>query len=310
MGIYEEAIDLLRQQPAAKHWQDMDSALQRAAQRRPVAWHFPIRACEAVGGLGDLARPAVAAITCIHMAIILVDDILDNDPRGLFHQVGAGRAANLAIGLNSLGIQVLLTTNQPVESIVVLNEMTGSTALGQELDVQNAKTEEEYWAVTRAKSSPYFAAALHLGALCGGADSATCAQLKTFGAIYGEIMQLHDDLNDSLENPANVDWVSGRSPLPILYAQVVEHPDRQRFISLRDQVSDVSKLEEAQSILIRSGAISYSVHQLALRQQRAESLLQTIQLRDRAPLQEILEEAIAPVKNLFKKLGSELPALS
>jgi geranylgeranyl pyrophosphate synthase len=314
MEIYESAIKLLVKHSPTEKWSEMQTALSRAANKRPVAWQFPVKACEALGASSKRAIPAVAAITCVHMAIILVDDILDNDPRGEYRRVGAGRAANLAIGLNALGLRILIEANgvdeqKRLQTLGALNEMIGGTAYGQDLDVQNTQTEDGYWVVTRAKSSPYFGAALFIGALFGGAELAVANQLKRLGDIYGEIMQIHDDLNDCLESPANVDWASGRSPLPILFAQVVDHPERERFVELRQKVSDVAFLEEAQSILVRSGAISYSVHALTERHQKAQELLAGIKLADASPLQEILDEAIAPVKNLFSNVGAEFPAV-
>lgn len=314
MEIYESAIDLLVKRSSSQKWPEMDAALSRAANKRPVAWHFPVKACEALGVNGEQAMPAVAAITCVHMAIILIDDILDEDPRGEYRRVGAGRAANLAVGLNALGSRTLIEADgideqKRLSAIAALNEMIAGTAYGQDLDVQNTQTEEGYWAVTWAKSSPYFGAALFIGALFGGAELSVANRLKGFGEIYGEIMQIHDDLNDCLETPANVDWASGRSPLPILFAQIVDHPERERFVQLRKQVEDAASLEEAQSILVRSGAISYSVHELTRRHQQAQELLQQIKLAHASPLQELLDEAIAPVKNLFSNVGAEFPAV-
>jgi geranylgeranyl pyrophosphate synthase len=314
MEIYDSAIELLLKHSSAQRWPELNIALSRAAKKRPVAWHFPAKACEALGLRGEKAISAIAAITCVHMAIILVDDILDNDPRGEYLRVGEGRAANLAVGLNALGLSTLIEATgiddqNRLHSITALSEMIGGTAYGQDLDVQNTQTEEGYWAVTRAKSSPYFGAALFIGALFGGAELAVANQLKRLGEIYGEIMQIHDDLNDCLESPANVDWASGRSPLPILFAQIVDHPERQHFVELRKLVADPAVLEEAQSILVRSGAISYSVHQLTDRHQQAEVLLQQIKLADASPLQELLDEAIAPVKRLFSSVGAQFRAV-
>ncbi len=52
----------------------------------------------------------------------------------------------------------------------------------------------------------------------GGATETTATRLGEVGALYGEMIQLSDDLNDVMEYPANVDWLQGRYPLPILRA--------------------------------------------------------------------------------------------
>lgn len=308
MDVYSEAINLLLSQELPKHWPELREALKHALVRRPVAWHFPVKACEAVGAAPELAREAVAAITCAHMSIILVDDILDQDPRGAYLQIGVGRAANLAVGLNCLGLETLLHLNNASqrEAVLALNDMIFRTAYGQELDVQNAGSEQGYWTVARAKSSPYFGAAMFLGAICGRATLKLASALRDFGEIYGEIMQIHDDLNDCLATPANVDWLQGRNPLPILFAQTVDHPQRERFVEMRGKVEDPQALEEAQSILISSGAISFCAHELITRNNKAKALLHNINLKRPEALEGLLEEAIAPVRRLFAKVGVDL----
>jgi geranylgeranyl diphosphate synthase type I len=311
MSLYEDAIQMLLNLPESARWDELRHALERALNHRPVAWHFPVKACEAVGGQSANVIPAVAAITCAHMAIMLVDDILDDDPRGAYRHLGVGKTANLAVGLNSLGLSVLMagsSGSNGLHAAQELNEMMQTTAYGQDLDVMNVHTEESYWAVTRSKSSPYFGAALYLGALFGGASLDLAKQLKQFGELYGEIMQIHDDLNDSLAVPANVDWLAGRSPLPLLFAQLVDHPEREWFVELRSKVEDPIALEEAQSILVRCGAISYSVNELLRRHGQATELLKKIQLANPMALMQLLEEAIAPVRYLFAKVGADLGA--
>ena len=310
MNLYQNAIQMLLDSPESTQWEVLRSALERAKTHLPVAWHFPVKACEAVGGEPEEAIPAVAAITCTHMAIILIDDILDEDPRGAYRQIGIGRAANLAVGLNALGINVLLSAvscREREKAARALNHMMGCTAYGQDLDIMNPKTEEGYWAVTRAKSSPYFGVAIYIGALFGKATVTVAEALKQFGEIYGEIMQIHDDLNDSLAVPANVDWLAGRSPLPMLFAELVTHPERERFIELRRKADDSRTLREAQSILVRCGAISFSVNELQKRHALAIDLLKNIPLANPEPLEQLLEEAIAPVRQLYAKVGADFP---
>jgi geranylgeranyl pyrophosphate synthase len=307
MGLYQDAIQLLLIRKECDEWPELHSAVQRAFVHRPVAWHFPVRACEAVGSPGEFSLPAVAAITCAHMAIMLVDDILDEDPRGAYRQLGVGKVANLAVALNGLGLAVLMATHLS-DSVNALNQMIQNTAHGQDLDAMNLQSPDDYWSVTRLKSSPYFGTALYLGAVFGGAKGEVAEQLRRFGELYGEIMQIHDDLNDSLAVPANVDWLAGRSPLPLLFAQVVDHPYRQRFIDLRKQADDLEVLNEAQTILVQCGAISYSVNELVLRHARAHALLNEMKLSKPESLAGLLDEAIAPVKHLFAKVGADFDA--
>lgn len=308
MELYENAVRFLHQQVAGQNWPELNRAIERASQKAPVAWDFPLKATQATGARPERAVPAVAAIICAHMAIILIDDLLDKDPRGEYLRISAGRAANLAAALNALGIKILLEASEcrePGLAAQALSDMVITTAYGQDLDVQNARTEEGYWAVTRAKSGPYFGTAFFIGALFGDASRHVADQLKSFGELFGEIMQIHDDLNDVLASPANADWIQGRSPLPILFAEIVDHPDRERFLQLRHQVEVPEALQEAQTILVRCGAISYCVSELMARQKRAYELLEDIKLEDAHPIELLLEQAIAPVKHLFVSVGAD-----
>jgi geranylgeranyl pyrophosphate synthase len=124
------------------------------------------------------------------------------------------------------------------------------------------------------------------------------------------MMQIHDDLNDVLASPANVDWTSGRYPLPILFAETVDHPDRDRLIALRRQVNEAARLEQAQAILVSCGAISYSVNELQLRHEKAQQLLGVMQAPNPAPLDSLLQEVIEPVEHLFAAVGGEMQALA
>jgi len=174
-----------------------------------------------------------------------------------------------------------------------------TTALGQHLDSQNPSTEEEYWRVARTKSSPFFGTALALGGSFAEAESDVIDLMTSFGTIYGEMVQIFDDLHDTMETPANADWLNGRYPLPLPYATVVSHKERARFLDLRPRVSDETALEEAQDILISCGAVSYCISELMHRRQSAEAMIRDTALQNIKPLEEVLEEIMAPVQNLM-----------
>lgn len=305
MESYLRAVNLLLQHPQTLRWPQLQQAYQRALTHKPVAWDFPLRACQATGGDESRLTPALAAMTCAHMGILLIDDLLDEDPRGLQHQIGAGRAANLSTALLGMAADVLRNADPAVSqpAIAAIIQLQMDTAYGQELDVQNPASEEEYWAVAHAKSSPYFATGLFLGALFAGAGVESASQCYEFGALFGEMLQIHDDLNDCLSVPANVDWLQGRSPLPILYAELAPHSQQARFKELRRQVSEPAALQEAQSILVSSGAISYCINELILREKQARQHLARMQLTNSSPLGELLDQTLAPVERLLARVA-------
>ena len=154
-------------------------------------------------------------------------------------------------------------------------------------------------------SAPFYECAVHLGALFGKATRKTIKGIERFGRLYGEMIQIHDDLNDVMAVPANPDWLQYRKPLPILFAHLVAHPDQARFIELYQDMSRDGALQEAQEILIRSGEVSYCVDQLIRRHQTAQGILNEIPLQNKETVDSLIEAVIAPVRRLFETL--EIP---
>ena len=303
MDLFSQIVHDFSVLPCVESWNEAQKIFQHAASRKPDHWLMPIRACEAVGGSQEQAVPPMLAIACAHVGILLVDDMLDDDPRGDYHRIGMPAASNMACAFQAAALQsIARCAQEPSARLVALtsfNEMFLSTAFGQFLDVQAPADEAAYWRTTQTKSSPFFGAALQVGALAGGGTLETAERLKKLGRLYGEMIQVHDDMHDAMETPANPDWVQGRSPLPILFASLVEHPEQARFLELNRHIAEPSALQEAQEILIRCGAISYCADQLMQKHQAAEEILNAVSLVRREAIASLLDEVIAPVKKLL-----------
>ncbi|MCI0550556.1 MAG: polyprenyl synthetase family protein [Anaerolineae bacterium] len=310
MDIYQSTVDYLITFPVFDSWHEMGNILRRAACTRPRDWELPVIACQALGEPPEKAIPASAALACAQISIILVDDMLDDDPRGEYHRIGSGRAANFAVAFQAAGVEALLgnraSTKVRHEAVKSLSQMMSITAFGQELDIQNPADEKSYWQVVENKSAPFYGCAFHLGALFGEATDDVANEIRKLGELYGEMIQIHDDLNDTMAMPANPDWLQGRKPLPILFAQTVEHPDRERFMELYQKVSAEDALREAQEILIRCGAVSYCVDQLLRRHRAAQNILDKTPLPNKGAVDSVIEAVIAPVHRLFDTLGLSL----
>jgi len=272
---------------------------------------LPRLAFRAVGGDDGQAIAGCAAVACLQMSIILVDDILDDDPRGEFRRIGAGRASNLALAFQAAAFRLIenakVSAAQRAAAMACLGWAAHATAYGQELDVQNLRGEENYWKVVRAKSTPFYGAAFEVGALLGGASPDVAGGLRDVGILLGEIIQLHDDLVDAFASPANPDWTEGRNNLLVLYARTADHPQRKRLESLLPLVDDPAILREAHQILIQSGAVSYCGYQLLLRHREARSLLNRLPLADPAPLTKVLADHTLPLLHLLQTNGAKVP---
>jgi geranylgeranyl pyrophosphate synthase len=298
--------------PEVGAWPEIARVFERAASKPRPDWDWPLIACRAVGGDVSAATPGAAAIACTYISIILVDDMLDEDPRGEHVRSGSGPTANMALAFQAAAFRVVEQATPDPERraavIASLARLALATALGQHLDFQRPDGEKEYWHVVRAKSTPFYGAALEVGALLGGARTEVAKSLYNLGALLGEIIQIHDDLLDALQAPAAPDWTQRQPNLLILYARTADHPDRARFESLLPRIDDPQVLREAQQILIRCGAVSYCAYHLFGRHQAARELLDALPLADPAPMSELLVQQTQPLIQLLQTTGTELPA--
>lgn len=304
MNIYKAIADYILNLPLLKAWPETASLLERATSKQPRDWRLPLVACEAVGGTIEQGIPASACVACALISILMIDDMLDDDPRGEFQRIGQAQAANFASVFLAASSQAILHSPAgsaaKLQALESLNQMILSVAFGQYLDVQNPADEAAYWQVVEMKSAPFFRTTLELGALFGGAPIELVRDIGEIGRIYGEMIQIHDDMNDCMTAPAGPDWIQGRAPLPVLFAQTVDHSHRGRFLELRQRISDAEALREAQEILIQSGAISYCIDQLLRRYRDAHTVSTRIKLVHPDKLGAILEEVIVPVWRLFE----------
>jgi geranylgeranyl pyrophosphate synthase len=298
--------------PEVGAWPDLEALIRREVERptRP-AWAHPAAACCAVGGEGPEALPAAAAVYCSLLALHLVDDLLDDEPRGDFHRLGAGGAANLALALLALAHRMLDEADAAPEVGASLHrELAGlvlATSLGQALDASEIEDEEAYWRLVRAKTPPLFAAAWSAGARLGGASAALAGSLAKVGGKVGELVQVSDDLADALRSPAAPDWRRPRNNLALLYGLTAEHPDRARLAALCPRAGEPEALCEAQAILARCGAVSFAAYKLIELAAEAHRMLDAVPLAERRHLGELIDEPIAPVYGLLGALGIEDP---
>jgi geranylgeranyl pyrophosphate synthase len=297
--------------PEVAAWPDMVDILEQFVDKPHQVWEWPYRACLAVGGEGSLASSSAAALLCMMFSISLVDDMLDQDPRGVYRKVGDAAAANISFAFQSASFRIL--AGMPVDAerrVAVMQafaEMGLTMAYGQELDIRNLSGEENYWKVTHTKSTPYFATALHVGAVIGNADAETAARIRELGGLLGDEIQIHDDIKDALDSPANPDWKQMRNNLLFLYAKTADHPDRERFIALQPGVDDPETLKAAQQILIRCGAVSYAMYHICRLHQSCMGILREVHLKDPKPLEELVIRFLQPVTEILDHLGIAVP---
>ncbi len=307
----EKVKAYIRALPDVTGWPEMDRLLDRSAERLAATWRLPGLVSRALGADEAQALPGAAAVACAHISIILVDDILDQDPRGEYHEIGEGAAANLALAFQAAAFRCLERAPVEVERrmalLSALAETVFQTAVGQHLDARRWGDEAEYWRVLRTKSTPLYGAAFYFGALLARAVPEVAERLRQLGVLMGEIVQVYDDLMDVFQEAALPDWKRKWNNLAILYALTADHPERDRFRTLLDRIDDPAALQEAQAILVRSGAVSYCAYHLVRRQQAARELFKQIPLTDTESLTDVFVHQVEPLMHLFQNIGVEAP---
>lgn len=310
---FEAIKERVRNAAEVAAWPQMLRLMERVVHRESLSvWDYPAAACVAVGGKAEAALPAAAAVFCSLISIHLVDDMLDDDPKGDYHRLGIGRTANLGLAFQAAGHLVL--DDPAVEPRIRASlhasfaRMSIGTAFGQDMDSRELRSEEEYWRTVGTKTPPLFGAAFRMGALLGGAPEPVADALEAFGGTLGRFVQVSDDLSDALETPAKADW--GRRPnnLPILYAMTADHPERQEFLELSARSDDAEALAEAQKILLRSGAVSYCVFKMVEIADEARKQLAETPLGDTGPVESIFAAHLRPLHKMLESVGVEEPA--
>jgi len=310
--IFDDLKASVRNLSIVSSWPQMLEMLERVVHKESLSvWEHPVTACRAVGGAGEEALPAAAAVLCSVISIHLVDDMLDADPCGDYHVLGTGPAANLGLAFQAAGHRLLDQAAAGPEIRLALQrsfaEMSLATCWGQHLDARELASEQEYWRVVESKTPPLFGEALRMGALLGGALPETAEQLARLGRVLGRFIQVSDDLKDALETPARADWQRRSNSLPLLYAMTAPHGEREEFLHLSARVDDPETLAAAQKILFRSGAVSYCTLKLVELARELQESFARIPLRKPEPIEEFLEVHMRPLHRLLEKVGVENP---
>ena len=240
-------------------------------------------ACMAVGGDPARALSSAAAMEHFHTAALIHDDIADEAElrRGepcLHLTEGMG----LAINMGDLGLQLVngtvvkdpdLDDHTKVRVVTELIDMTRRTIEGQALDIGWARdgrydiSPEDYLVMATCKTAHYSGAVpLAIGAIIGGGTETQIEGLRNYGLDTGLAFQIQDDLlnligrAESTQKGFRDDITEGKRTLVVVHAlQNLDGDDRARLVELlSSHTKDEADLDEAVSIMNRSGSIDYA----------------------------------------------------
>lgn len=209
-----------------------------------------LRACEAVGGTLEHALPGAIAIEMVHAFSLVHDDLpaMDDDDlrrgRPTTH-IRFGEALAILAGdaLQSLAMEAVSAPGLSPRLAGELARATTDMIAGQVLDTVGGfgpddDPAERLRKIHRKKTAALLLGACRMGAIVGGADERTLAELSVFAVSVGICFQAVDDLLDvtsdaeTLGKAAGKDQDAGKLTYPGLYG--VEGT-RERIATHRDE---------------------------------------------------------------------------
>jgi len=229
-----------------------------------------------LGGDWRRALPAAAAVELIHNFSLVHDDIQDNSPKRhgrptVWKIWGTAMAINAGDALFVIANQAMMDLAAEFPAPIVLtaagllHNICLDLTRGQFLDMsyQNRRdlSLEDYWPMIGGKTAALLSGATQIGAVLGGADSATAEQYRLFGYELGLAFQVQDDLlgiwgEEMLTGKSALsDLVEGKNSLPILYGLSRRGAFAQRWAesSIRpEEVGEVARM------LVDEGALDYT----------------------------------------------------
>jgi hypothetical protein len=251
----------------------------------PAFWQLPERACAAASlkegltnGRGD-PLPLQAAFACLELAIRLLDQSSTADQ--------PDRSCHLALALLQGGAALVMQGfSHPALAQAALRSYLSATIALAQGQLCPPGTPWAVWA--RKKTGACFGAALQCGALLAGKSAAQAEKFFGLGEQIGLLVQLLADLQAAFAWPADPAWQDGQN---FLIQVALTHPSL--GLQLRDwQVNlatgPLAVLEQAQRVLIQSGALAQAILTWASGWLQARQDLASLTLIRPQPLYNIL----------------------
>ena len=244
----------------------------------------------ALGYNGSRHHELAAIIEFIHTATLLHDDVVDeSDLRRGRKTANAlfGNAASVLVGdfLYSRAFQMMIEVGD-MRIMRVLSDATNIIAEGEVLQLMNCHDadvdEERYLQVIRYKTAKLFEAASQLGAIIGGADSATERSLADYGTHLGTAFQLIDDVLDYYGAEAETgkhlgdDLAEGKPTLPLIYVMQNGTPDQAECVRKAIEHGGREDFPAVLAAIRATGALEHTQKQARAEAERATAALESL----------------------------------
>ncbi|MGW2461980.1 polyprenyl synthetase family protein [Streptomyces sp. NPDC001761] len=257
---------------------------------RPV---LCVESAKAVGGTADQVLAFAAGIECLHVASLVHDDIVDQDPvrRGrasTAEQYGLAEALVAGDGLSMAGIAALLGSG-PADRVLHAARVTVQAlrrmcqGIMRETEIRGDLTCGVPTAlnVMEAKTAALTGAVCQAGAILAGATAPRHQALRRYGEQLGMAFQIRDDLlpytaEDQVTGKTATSDVANLQPtLPVLLAyEAADEADRNRLTTVfRGGTDPVTAHRDILAVLTRTGALTEAARMASSRAERARAEL-------------------------------------
>ena len=106
--IYEKnLLSVFQKAELFGKWENLHEILEKSIKSNPNIQNLTTAGCMSLKGSKEELLFVIAALYSFQKSIILVDDILDNDPRGEHILIGEGQASNLAQVYLGTGFRII-----------------------------------------------------------------------------------------------------------------------------------------------------------------------------------------------------------
>jgi octaprenyl-diphosphate synthase len=238
-----------------------------------------LAAAQMFGYAGDNHVKLATSVEFMHTATLLHDDVVDESDMRRGKKTARtiwGNQASVLVGDFLLGQAFrMMVEVGSLDALDILSAAASIIAEGEVMQLAAAKnletTEDEHFAVIKAKTAALFSAAAEVGPVIAGASRNDRAALRSYGMNLGLAFQLIDDALDyggsSKDLGKNVgdDFREGKVTLPVILAYRRGTPVERKFwqTAIEDNQTDAAALEKAIGLMTRHGAISDTIGRAA-----------------------------------------------
>lgn len=227
------------------------------------------------GYQGDNHIKLATSVEFLHTATLLHDDVVDESDLRRGKSTARmiwGNQASVLVGDFLLGQAFRMMVDVgSLDALDILSSAASIIAEGEVMQLAAAKnldtTEDEHFAVIKAKTAALFSAAAEVGPVIADASRTDRAALRSYGMNLGLAFQLIDDALDyggsSKDLGKNVgdDFREGKVTLPVILAYRRGTAAERTFWkrAIEENVADDAGLEKAIGLMTRHGAISDTI---------------------------------------------------